>query len=125
MSLVNLARALAGAWVLVSLVVFALMVEGVELHKAFPLTFWVAAPLPLAYWVGSRLSRTTASWGVLVAGLAAAFVFGAWAYWDAFLGPGAREQGVAGMAVLVVPVNQAAALVVAVVVAWFLSRSAH
>ena len=68
MSLVNVARLLAGAWVLLSCGVFLLMLNGFKPHQALILAFWVAAPLPVAYGVGSWLAKTRGAWMAVVAG---------------------------------------------------------
>ena len=80
--------------------VFVLMLNGFKPYQALILALWVAAPLPLAYWVGSRLAATPKAWGAVVAGLAVAFALGAWLYWDAFLGRSSREESLAGLMVL-------------------------
>jgi hypothetical protein len=123
MSLVNLARFLAGAWVVLSCGVFALMLNGFRPFQAVILAVWVAAPLPIAYWVGSRLAKTRGAWMAVVAGLGVAFALGAWLYWDAFLGRSSREESLAGLIVLVAPIYQLVVLAVALVAAWLPSRS--
>ena len=92
MRLVNVARILVGVWVILSCGVFVLMLNGFKPYQALILLLWVAAPLPLAYWIGSRLAATPRAWGAIVVGLALAFAFGAWRYWDAFLGPSSRTE---------------------------------
>jgi hypothetical protein len=77
MPLVNVARILASAWVVLSGGVFVLMLSGFKPHQALILLLWVAAPLPLAYWIGSRVAAAPRAWVVIVVGLAVAFVFGA------------------------------------------------
>ena len=123
MSLVNVARFLAGAWVLLSGGVFVAMLNGFKPHEAVILATWVAAPLPIAYGAGSWLARTRGAWTAVVAGLAMAFAMGAWLYWDAFLGRSSREESLAGLIVLVAPIYQLVVLAVALVTAWLLCRS--
>ena len=125
MSLVNVGRFLAGAWVLLSCGVFVLMLNGFKPHEAVILAAWVAAPLPIAYGAGSRLAKTRGAWMAVVAGLAVAFALGAWLYWDAFLGRSSHEESLAGLIVLVAPIYQLVVLAVATVVAWVLCRSAR
>jgi hypothetical protein len=125
MSLVNVARFLAGAWVLLSCGVFVAMLNGFKLHEAVILAVWVAAPLPIAYGAGRWLAKTRRAWTAVVAGLAVAFALGAWLYWDAFLGRSSREESLAGLIVLVAPIYQLVVLALALVAAWLLSRSAR
>ena len=94
MRLVNGARILVGVWVILSCGVFVLMLNGFKPYQAVILLLWVAAPLPLAYLIGSRLAATPKAWGAIVVGLALAFAFGAWLYWDAFLGPSTHGKSV-------------------------------
>jgi hypothetical protein len=122
MPLVNVARILAGTWVILSCGVFVLMLSGFKPHQALILLLWVAAPLPLAYWIGSRLAATPRAWAAIVVGLAIAFAFGAWLYWDAFLGPSSREESLSGLVVLHGPLYQFVVLAIALLAAWLLSR---
>jgi hypothetical protein len=123
MSLVNVGRFLAGAWVLLSCGVFVLMLNGFKPHQAVILAVWVAAPLPIAYGAGRWLAKTRGALTAVVAGLAVAFALGAWLYWDAFLGRSSREESLAGLIVLVAPIYQLVVLAVALIAAWPLSRS--
>jgi hypothetical protein len=74
MPLVAIARILAVAWVALSVWVYFLMLNGFTPQQALILLLWVAAPLPLAYWIGSRLAATSRAWVAMVVGLALAFV---------------------------------------------------
>src|SRR5262245_30690963 len=103
MRLTDAARLLAGTWVILSLLVFLLMLNGFQPQHALLLTPWVAAPLPAAYWLGAKVARTEAAWAALAAGLAATFAFGAYLYWDAFLGPSSRTESLSGLIVLIAP----------------------
>jgi hypothetical protein len=103
--------------VLLSCGVFVLMLNGFKPHEAAILAVWVAAPLPMAHWVGGRLAKTRGAWTAVVAGLAVAFALGAWLYWDAFLGRSSREESLAGLIVLHAPIYQLVVLVVALVAA--------
>jgi hypothetical protein len=123
MPLVAIARILAVAWVALSVWVYFLMLNGFTPQQALILLFWVAAPLPIAYWIGSRLAATSMGWAAIVVGLALAFVFGAWLYWDAFLGPSSRTESLSGLVVLHGPLYQAVILAIAVLAAWLLSRT--
>jgi hypothetical protein len=122
MPLVNVARILAGAWVILSCGVFVLMLRGFKPHQALVLLFWVAAPLPLAYWIGSRVATAPRAWVAIIVGLAVAFVFGAWLYWDAFLGPSSREESLSGLVVLHGPLYQSVILAIALPAATLLNR---
>jgi hypothetical protein len=123
MPLVAIARILAVAWVALSVWVYFLMLNGFTPQQALILLFWVAAPLPIAYWIGSRLAATSRGWAAIVVGLALAFVFGAWLYWDAFLGPSSRTESLSGLVVLHGPLYQAVILAMAVLAARLLNRA--
>ena len=58
MPLVNVAQILAVAWVLLSVWRILADAQRVQAAKALILLLWVAAPLPLAYWIGSRFTAT-------------------------------------------------------------------
>ena len=122
MPLVAIARILAVAWVLLSVGVYFLMLNGFTPQQALILLLWVAAPLPLAYWIGSRVAATPRAWAAIVVGLALAFAFGAWLYWDAFLGPSSRTESLSGLVVLHGPLYQTVVLAVALLTAWRLRR---
>jgi hypothetical protein len=96
--------------------------QRVQAAKALILLLWVAAPLPLAYWIGSRFTATLSAWGAIVVGLALAFAFGAWLYWDAFLGPSSRTESLSGLVVLHDPLYQSVILTMALLAASLLSR---
>jgi hypothetical protein len=100
------------------------MQNGFQPLHALILTPWVAAPLPIAYWIGSKVARTELAWTAVTAGLALSFAFGAWLYWDAFLGPSSRSESLSGLVVLVGPLYQAVILAVALLAAAFMSRRA-
>ncbi len=122
MPLVAIARILAIAWLALSAGVYFQMLNGFTPQQALILLPWVAAPLPLAYGIGSRLAATPQAWVAIVVGLALAFAFGAWLYWDAFLGPSSRTESLSGLVVLHGPLYQAVILAVALLAAWRLSR---
>ena len=122
MRLVNGARILVGVWVILSCGVFVLMLNGFKPYQALILLLWVAAPLPLAYLIGSRLAATPKSWGAIVVGLALAFAFGAWLYWDAFLGPSSRTESLSRLVVLHGPLYQFVILAIALLAATLLNR---
>jgi hypothetical protein len=119
------ARILVGVWVILSCGVFVLMLNGFKPYQALILLLWVAAPLPLAYWIGSRLAATPRAWGAIVVGLALAFAFGAWRYWDAFLGPSSRTESLSGLIVLHGPLYQFVILAIALLAATLLNRSSR
>ena len=122
MALVNLSRLLAIAWVPLSVWVYFLMLNGFKPGQAFILALWVAAPLPLGYWAGSKIAQAAPAWRAVLGGLAVAFAMGAWLYWDAFLGRSSREESLAGLIVLVAPIYQFVVIGVALVVALLLNR---
>ena len=122
MPLVAVARILAVAWVLLSVGVFFLMLNGFTPQQALALLLWVAAPLPLAYGIGTRLATASQAWVAIVVGLALAVAFGAWLYWDAFLGPSSRTESLSGLVVLHGPLYQAVILAIALLTASRLSR---
>src|SRR4029079_13550080 len=121
MRLVHGARILGGVWVILRCGVFRLILNGFKPYQAVILLLWVAAPLPLAYLIGSRLVATKA-WGAIVVGLALAFAFGAWLYWDAFLGPSSRTESLSGLVVLHGPLYQFVILAIALLAATLLNR---
>ncbi len=71
------------------------------------------------------MAATPSAWGAIVVGLALAFAFGAWLYWDAFLGPSSRTESLSGLVVLHGPLYQSVILAVALLAAWLLSREAR
>jgi hypothetical protein len=120
----NVARLLVVGWIILSCGVFVLMLNGFQPKHALILTAWVAAPLPVAYWIGSKVATTQSAWMAVTAGLALSFAFGAWLYWDAFLGPSSRSESLSGLVVLYGPLYQGVILVVALVAAGIMSRRA-
>jgi hypothetical protein len=122
MPLVNVARLLAVLWLPLSIGVYFLMLNGFKPSQALILTPWVAAPLPLGLWLGSKVAVTPAAWWAVVAGLALAFAMGAWLYWDAFLGRSSREESLSGLIVLVAPLYQMVVIGLALLVASTLNR---
>ena len=102
--------------------VYFLMLNGFKPGQALILAPWVAAPLPVGYWAGSKIAQTPAAWATVLGGLAVAFVMGAWLYWDAFLGRSSREESLAGLIVLVAPIYQFVVIGIALVVAALLNR---
>jgi hypothetical protein len=51
-----------------------------------------------------------------------AFAFGAWLYWDAFLGPSSRTESLSGLVVLHGPLYQFVILAIALLAATLLNR---
>jgi hypothetical protein len=122
MDLAGISRLLAGAWLLVSIAVFFLMQIGFSPVQAAVLAVWVASPLPIAYWLGRRIAATPAAWWIVTLGLALAFVFGGWLYWDAFLGPSSRTESLSGLIVLHGPLYQFVLLGLSLLAAWIVDR---
>lgn len=83
---------------------------------------WVILPFALAHWIGGLVARTSASYLIVVIGIAAALLFGAWAYWDATWGPTSRANGLAGLNFLYAPLFQLGGLAVVLVIAAIVSR---
>jgi hypothetical protein len=120
----RISRLLALLWLLASAGVFVVMRSGFRPLQAAVLTVWVALPLPLAYLAARHMARTPNAWRVVLVALVAAFAFGAWLYWDAFLGPSSRTESLAGLIVLHAPIYQLVLLALSLVAAWLLGRRA-
>jgi hypothetical protein len=85
---------------------------------------WIAAPIPFACWLGTRLARTNASFAVVLFGLFIAFVFGAWAYWGITWGAARRTESMSGLLFIFGPLYQLGWLVMALLIAALIGRSA-
>jgi TRAP-type C4-dicarboxylate transport system permease small subunit len=83
---------------------------------------WVILPFALAHWIGGLIAKTNASYLIVVFGIAAALLFGAWAYWDATWGPASRANGLAGLNFLYAPIFQLGGLAVVLAIAAIISR---
>jgi hypothetical protein len=79
------------------------------------LCLWQIVPLPIAWWIGRRVARTTAALVVLLAGMALV-VASETSYWDAF-----PPNVASGLVVTVVPMFQLLFLAVIVFIAWLTS----
>ena len=79
------------------------------------LSLWQIVPLPIAWWIGRRVARTTAALVVLLAGMALVVASEA-NYWDAF-----PPNVASGLVVIVVPMFQLLFLAVIVFIAWLTS----
>ena len=79
------------------------------------LCLWQIVPLPIAWWIGRRVARTTAALVVLLAGMALVVASEA-NYWDAF-----PPNVASGLVVTVVPMFQLLFLAVIVFIAWLTS----
>jgi hypothetical protein len=115
-------RSLAAAWLLVTLAVFFLMQVGFSPFQAAVLAVWVASPIPVGYWLAKRISRSRAAWWIVTLGLGTSFAFGAWLYWDAFLGPSSRSESLSGLIVLHGPLYQLVLVLIALCIAWLVER---
>jgi len=80
------------------------------------------APVPIAWWIGRKIARSTAALAVLVAELALVLASGLWLYWEAFLGPTSGMESLAGLVVLFGPLYQLPGLLVTVFAAWVVGR---
>jgi hypothetical protein len=115
-------RALAVAGVALGVVpCFIVFYEFDNGDKVFDDPIWVRialcllqiVPLPIAWWIGRSIARTTAAFAVLVAGMALALVFEVHIYWNVFpLNIGAP------LAVISVPALQLLFLALIVLLAW-------
>jgi hypothetical protein len=83
---------------------------------------WIAVPIPLAYWLGTKLARTNASFAVLLFGLFVAFAFVAWAYWDITWGPARRAESMSGLLFIFGPLYQLGWLTVVLLIAALIGR---
>jgi hypothetical protein len=79
------------------------------------LCLWQIVPLPIAWWIGRRVARTTAALVVLLAGMALV-VASETSYWDAF-----PPNVASGLVVTVVPMFQLLFLAMIVFIAWLTS----
>lgn len=118
----EISRFLAVLWLVLCAGLYFLLQSVFRPGEALLFAFWAALPLPLAYTAGRVMVRSPRSWMVIAAGLATAFAFGAWLYWDAFLGPSSRTESLSGLIVLHAPLYQFVLLAVALVAAWFIER---
>lgn len=118
----QISRFLAVLWLALCVGLYFLLQSNFRPGEALLFALWAALPLPLAYSAGTLLVATARGWTVIAAGLAVAFAFGAWLYWDAFLGPSSRTESLAGLIVLHAPLYQFVLLAAASVAAWFIER---
>jgi hypothetical protein len=85
---------------------------------------WIAVPIPLAYWLGTRLARTNASFAVLLFGLWVALAFSAWVYWDITWGPARRTESMSGLLFIFGPLYQLGWLAAVLLIAALIGRNA-
>jgi hypothetical protein len=77
------------------------------------LCLWAIAPMPIAWWIGRSVARSTAALRILVSGMAFALAFEARIYWNVFpLSVGAD------LAVIGTPLFQLLFLAVVVPITW-------
>jgi hypothetical protein len=117
--LLNAGRALAIAGAVQAIVYFFFGFENFESWMRVPLAFWIAAPLPLAYWLGTRIARGRAAFAIVLAGMAVAFALSVWAYREITWGETRRTESMSGLLFLFGPLYQYALLLVALLAAWF------
>jgi hypothetical protein len=113
----SLARYFAFAGAFVGLAQLFYFSDGYLLRQLPVIALWAGATMPLAYWIGKLLVKTTRGARVLTAGLGLALALGIFGFWDVTLGSG-REESLAGLIVIFMPAYQLAVLVVALVLAW-------
>jgi hypothetical protein len=82
------------------------------------IALWIAAPLPLAYWLGVRLARGRLAFAIVLAAMLVAFVFSAWAYWEITWGESRQTESMSGLLFLFGPLYQYALLAIALLIAW-------
>jgi hypothetical protein len=83
---------------------------------------WMAVPIPLAYWLGTKLARTSASFAIVLLGLLAAFAFAAWAYWEITWGLSRQTESMSGLLFIFAPVYQLVGSAIALAVAAIVGR---
>ena len=86
-------------------------------EELLPIALWAGGLMPLAYWVGKRLVKSPRAAKVLTAGLGLALGLGLFGFWDVLFGSG-REESLAGLIVIVMPVSQFAVLAVTLILVW-------
>jgi hypothetical protein len=121
--LITAGRILAAAGVLLAAFYGLFDLDGYPGVQRPLVALWAAAPLPVAYWLGRKLARTTASLAIVVAGLALACASAAWFYWDATYGPSSRSESLAGLIFVLWPLYQYAGLAIVLVIAWLAGKA--
>lgn len=89
------------------------------------LALWIAAPLPLAYWLGTKIGRGRAAFAIVLTGMAIAFALSVWAYWEITWGETRRTESMSGLLFLFGPLYQYALLLIALFAAWFVGLKAR
>jgi hypothetical protein len=122
--LIIAARLLAIASLLHAAVYGVLGLDLFEWQVRPVILMWIAVPIPLAYWLGTRLARTNASFAVLLFGLGVAFAFAAWVYWDITWGPARRTESMSGLMFIFGPLYQFGWLAAVLLIAALVGRKA-
>jgi len=113
------AFALAGAAIgLFELYYFS---DGYQPRQWLPIALWVGVPLPLAAWIGGKLSQTHPAQRILTMGLGVALALGLFGLWDVTLGPG-KNESLNGLIVVTMPAYQIALLAPTLMAIWLVRR---
>jgi hypothetical protein len=111
--------AIAGAAIgLAELVYFS---DGYLPRQWLPIALWAGLPMPMACWLGAKLTRTRLAARILAMGFGVALAFGIFGLWDVTLGPGQHES-LNGLIVITVPAYQLAVLAVTLLATWLAGR---
>jgi hypothetical protein len=83
---------------------------------------WMAVPIPLAYWLGLKLARTSASFAVVLFGLVVALALVAWMYWEITWGVSRHTESMSGLLFVFAPLYQLGWLAAVLAVAALMGR---
>jgi hypothetical protein len=111
-------RALAIAGAVQAIVYFFFGFELLEAWIRPLLALWIAAPLPLAYWFGTKIGRGRAAFAIVLAAMAPAFALSVWAYWETTWGETRRTESMSGLLFLSGPLYQYVLLLIGLPAAW-------
>jgi hypothetical protein len=84
---------------------------------------WMAAPIPLAYWLGTRLAHTRTAFAVVLLGLIVAFAVAAWLYWEITWGQSRATESMSGLLFIFVPLYQLGWLATVLAIAAVIGRA--
>jgi hypothetical protein len=101
----------------------AVGLDGYE-WQARPFVFvWMLVPIPLAYWLATKLARTNASMAVVLVGLLVALAFVAWVYWEITWGTTRYTESLSGLLFIFAPLYQYGWLALVLLIAAVVSRT--
>ena len=115
---IAVARLIAIAGMLQAAIYFFFGLDLFEFWTRPLIALWIAAPLPIAYWLGAGLARGRVSFAILLVAMLAAFAFSAWAYWEITWGESRRTESMSGLLFLFGPLYQYALLAIGLLTAW-------